>query len=275
VLTPLHRLARIAAVVAAAGLALAAPAAAERFLTLASTTSTENSGLFDAILPLFTNETGIEVRVVAVGTGQALELGRRGDADVVLVHDLRSEQQFVREGHGTARFDVMYNDFVIVGPKSDPAGIAGGSDAAAAFATLAEKQAVFVSRGDDSGTHKAEKRLWRAAKLEPAGDWYREVGSGMGATLNTAAGLDAYTLADRGTWLSFRNRRELAIAVEGDPRLRNPYGIIPVSKAKHPHVKAELARTFVDWLVSPHGQLAIEAFRVDGEVLFHPSAQPE
>jgi tungstate transport system substrate-binding protein len=248
-----------------------------RFITLASTTSTRNSGLLDAILPVFTEKTGIVVRVVAVGTGQALRLARRGDADVLLVHDRASEEAFVAEGFGVERYGVMHNDFVVVGPSADPAEIAGGRDASAALARIAASGAPFASRGDDSGTHKGEMRLWRAAGVDPtgaSGGWYRETGSGMGATLNTAAAMDAYTLSDRGTWLSFRNRRGLAILVEGDPRLFNPYGVILVNPERHPHVKAALGQTFIDWLLSAEGQGAIADFRIDGQTLFFPDAAP-
>lgn len=254
-----------------------APAiAAERFIVLASTTSTEQSGLFGHILPAFKAKTGIEVRVVAVGTGQALDIARRGDADVVLVHDREAEARFVAEGHGIARHDVMHNDFILVGPKSDPARIAGGKDAGAALKRVAETGAVFVSRGDRSGTHLAEMRLWRAAAIEPTqarGGWYREIGAGMGPTLNAAAAMGAYTLADRGTWLSFKNRADLAILVEGDERLFNPYGVMAVDPRRHPHVKAEPAQIFVQWLLSAEGQAAIASFRVGGEPLFFPSAR--
>jgi len=254
----------------------AASVAEERFITLASTTSTENSGLLAAILPRFQERTGIEVRVVAVGTGQALRLARNGDADVLLVHDRASEHRFVAEGFGEKRHDVMYNDFVIVGPRSDPAGVAGTSDAAVALARIAKARAPFVSRGDDSGTHKAEQRLWLAAQVDPgpaSGTWYRESGSGMGATLNSASGMGAYTLSDRATWVAFKNRGELAIAVEGDPRLFNPYGVILVSPERHPHVKAADGRRFIAWLLSAEGQGAIRNFRVQGQPLFHPSAK--
>jgi tungstate transport system substrate-binding protein len=254
-----------------------AQAATGRFLVLASTTSTENSGLFAAILPLFERRTGIQVRVVAVGTGQALRLARRGDADVLLVHDTVAEERFVAEGWGVERFGVMVNDFAIAGPSSDPVGIAGGSDAAAALAKIAARRFPFVSRGDDSGTHKAELRMWKAAGVDPAsasGTWYRETGSGMGATLNTAAGMEAYTLVDRGTWLSFANRRGLRLLVEGDERLRNSYGVILVNPKRHPHVRAEAGRAFIEWILSEEAQDAIGAFRVKGEPLFHPDARP-
>ncbi|MGH0035127.1 MAG: substrate-binding domain-containing protein [Myxococcota bacterium] len=248
-----------------------------RFITLASTTSTRNSGLLDAILPAFTRKTGIAVRVVAVGTGQALRLARRGDADVLLVHDTASEERFVAEGYGVERFAVMHNDFVIVGPGSDPAGVAGSTDAPAALARVARARAAFASRGDDSGTHKAELRLWQAAGLDPrrdSGTWYRETGSGMGATLNTAAAMDAYALTDRGTWIAFENRLDLEIVVEGDPRLYNPYGVILVSPERHPHVKAAEGQAFVDWMVSAEAQRLIAGFEIGGEPLFFPDALP-
>jgi len=256
-------------------LCLASPAASEEkpFLTLASTTSTNDSGLFSAILPQFEADTGIQVRVVAVGTGQALEIGRRGDADALLVHDRASEDRFLAEGHALFRRDVMYNDFVIVGPVGDPAGIRGGAKAAEALAKVAAHKAAFVSRGDDSGTHKAERRLWTAAGIDPSGSsggWYRETGGGMGATLNVAAELPAYTLADRATWLAFRNRRELVVLVEGDASLRNPYGVLVVNPVRHPHVKSELATRFADWLTGSRGFAAIEAVRIDGQPLFFP-----
>jgi tungstate transport system substrate-binding protein len=242
-------------------------------LVMASTTSTRDSGLLDEILPKFQADTGIAVRVVAVGTGRALDLARRGDADVLLVHDRASEEAFVADGHGLARHPVMYNDFVIVGPAGDPAGIRGMDDVGAALARVARSEATFLSRGDDSGTHKAERRLWAAAGLDPTasgGGWYRETGSGMGATLNTASQLPAYTLTDRGTWLSFRNRGGLDLLVEGDPRLRNEYGVIVVSPERHPHVKAEAGRRLVEWLTGDAGRAAIAAFRVAGEPLFFP-----
>ena len=261
----------------ALALLLAVPGArAGDFITVASTTSTQNAGLFDHLLPLFEAETGIEVRVVAVGTGQALRLARNGDADLLLVHDKPSEEAFVAEGYGSQRFDLMYNDFVVVGPASDPAGIAGTDDAAAALAGIAAAKAPFVSRGDDSGTHRREQALWAAAGVDPtgaSGTWYREAGQGMGATLNTATMMEAYTLADRGTWLSMRGRLDLRVAVEGDARLRNQYGITLVSPERHPHVKAEPARRFADWLLSSAGQAAIDGFTIDGERLFIPNAR--
>ncbi|TVQ53128.1 MAG: sulfate transporter [Rhodobacteraceae bacterium] len=260
---------------AASGLALLAapPAAAQAFITVSSTTSTENSGLFGHILPIFTAETGIEVRVVAQGTGQALETGRRGDADVVFVHARAQEETFVADGYGVQRFDVMVNDFVIVGPADDPAGLKQAPDAAAAMAAIAGTGASFASRGDDSGTHVAEKALWEAAGVEPAGGWHLSTGSGMGATLNTAAQAPAYALTDRGTWLSFRNRGPLEIVFEGDPVLFNPYGVILVNPARHPHVKAAQGQAFIDWIVSDVGQAAIASFTVGGEQLFFPSVE--
>lgn len=259
----------------ASGLAMLAalPAAAQAFITVASTTSTENSGLFAHILPIFRAQTGIEVRVVAQGTGQALETGRRGDADVVFVHARAQEDAFVAEGYGVRRFDVMYNDFVIVGPAADPAEVRATDTAAAAMAAIAEAGAPFASRGDDSGTHVAEMALWDVAGLAPAGAWYLSTGSGMGATLNTAAQVPAYALTDRATWLSFQNRGTLEIVAEGDPVLFNPYGIILVNPDRHPHVKAEMGQAFIDWIVSPEGQTAIAGFTVGGAQLFFPSAR--
>ncbi len=247
----------------------------ERFITLASTTSTANSGLFDSILPLFEKASGIAVRVVAVGTGAALKLGERGDVDVVLVHARGAEDRFVASGFGVGRRDVMYNDFVIVGPAADGAAIAGMKDAPAALRRIAAARAPFVSRGDDSGTHKAERRLWAAAGGAPGAgvDWYREAGAGMGATLNTARAMAAYSLVDRGTWLSFANRGDLVALVEGDARLFNPYGVILVNPARHEHVKAADGEAFIDWITGPEGQAAIAAFTIGGERLFTPSAE--
>lgn len=242
-------------------------------IVMAATTSTRDSGLLDAILPRFTERTGIAVRVVAVGTGRAIDLARRGDADVLFVHDRSSEEAFVAQGYGLARRPVMYNDFVVVGPAADPAAIRGLTDVGAALRQIAERGAVFLSRGDDSGTHKAERRLWAAAAFDASATgsgWYRETGAGMGATLNTANQLAAYTLSDRGTWLSFRNRSDLDLLVEGDPRLRNEYGVIVVSPERHPHVKAAAAGKLADWLVSSEGRAAIADFRVAGEPLFFP-----
>lgn len=250
----------------------ATPAAAQEFITVASTTSTESSGLFGHILPIFEKATGIEVRVVAQGTGQALETARRGDADVVFVHARAAEDQFVADGDGVERFEVMYNDYVIVGPEEDPAGIAEASGAADAMSRIAQAEASFASRGDDSGTHQAEQALWEAAAVEPEGAWYLETGSGMGPTLNTAVQLPAYALADRGTWISFQNRGELEALFDGDPALFNPYGVILVNPAKHSSVKADLGQSFIDWLISAEGQAAIAAYQIDGEQLFFPSA---
>jgi tungstate transport system substrate-binding protein len=253
--------------------ALATPlAAAQTFITIASTTSTEQSGLFKAILPAFQKATGIEARVVALGTGQALDMGRRGDADVVFVHDAAAEEKFVAEGHGVKRHEVMYNDFVIVGAKRDPAG-ARGNDVVEALRKIAAAKAPFVSRADKSGTHAAELRYWKMAGIDPGGAWYRETGSGMGPTLNTASAMNGYALADRGTWLSFRNRGELVILVEGDKRLFNQYGVMLVNPAKHPHVKKDAGQRFIDWIVSPGGQAAIAAYRIGGEALFFPNAR--
>ncbi len=265
----------LVAVALAITAATPAAGAADRYITLASTTSTDNSGLFDAILPRFEAATGIAVRVVAVGTGQALRLAERGDADVLFVHHRPSEEAFVAAGYGVERFDIMYNDFVIVGPTADPAGIVGLGDAAAALRRIAAAGALFASRGDDSGTHKKERSLWQAAGIDPAahsGAWYRETGSGMGATLNTAAALDAYALTDRGTWISFNNKAGLALQVEGDPRLFNQYGVILVNPARHPHVKAADGQALIDWLRSAAGQAAIGEFRIAGERLFTPNA---
>ena len=249
--------------------------AAPRFITVASTTSTENSGLFQSILPRFEQATGIAVRVVAVGTGQAIRMAERGDADVLFVHHRPSEAQFVAAGFGVARHEVMYNDYVLAGPRDDPAGVGGGSDVVDALARIAAQQAVFVSRGDDSGTHKRELGLWQAAGIDVAaasGGWYRESGAGMGATLNIASGMGAYTLSDRGTWLNFSNKGELVILVQGDRRLFNPYGVILVNPARHPHAKAADGQAFIDWLLSPDGQAAIAAYRIDGQPVFFPSA---
>ena len=248
--------------------------AQERSITVASTTSTEQSGLFGHLLPRFTARTGIAVKVVALGTGQALEVGRRGDADVLFVHDKAAEEQFVAEGHAPKRYEVMYNDFVIVGPKSDPVK-AAGTDVLEALRRIAAAKVPFVSRGDRSGTHAAELRCWKQAGLDieaVKGDWYKDVGQGMGPALNTASAQNAYVLSDRGTWLSFRNRGELAILVEGDRRLFNQYGVMLVNPTKHPHVKAADGQAFIDWLVSPQGQQAIADYKIGGEQLFSPNA---
>ena len=266
---------RLAAFAMVAALASSGLAAGERAVVLGATTTTANSGLLDRLVARFTEASGIAVRVVVVGTGAALNLGRRGDVDVVLVHDRVSEERFVAEGHGVARHQVMHNDFVIVGPADDPAGIAGTTDAAAALATIAKAQAPFVSRGDDSGTHKAETRLWRATGgVSPGASdgWYVASGSGMGTTLNIAAARGAYTLTDRGTWLSFGNRAGLDVLVEGDARLANPYGVILVNPAKFSHVKAAEGQAFIDWITGAEGQRAIADFTIDGEQPFLPDA---
>jgi tungstate transport system substrate-binding protein len=252
-------------------------AAEDDFIIVQSTTSTQNSGLFDHILPKFREKTGIDVRVVAVGTGQALKNGRNGDGDVVLVHSKPDEEKFVSEGWGVQRHDVMYNDFVIVGPASDPAGVAGLKDADQALAKIAAAKAPFASRGDNSGTHKAELRLWEKTGIDPthaSGDWYLETGSGMGATLNMAVGKHAYTLIDRGTWLSFANKHDFKVLVERDPALFNQYGVILVNPEKHPRVKAEKGQAFIDWLISADGQMAIASYKIDGQQLFSPNAPP-
>ena len=261
---------------AAAGFIAVGPlAATEKFIVVQSTTSIQNSGLYDHILPLFRQKTGIEVRVVAVGTGQAIRNAANGDGDVLLVHSKPSEEEFVAEGNGIARFDVMYNDFVIVGPAEDPAGVAGSNDVVAALSRIARAEAPFASRGDDSGTHKAELALWAEAGMDVAaasGGWYRETGSGMGATLNMGAGMGAYVLADRATWTSFGNKSGHRVLVEGDPRLLNQYGIVLVNPEKHPNVRAGLGGQFLDWMLSREGQAAIASYRVDGKQLFFPNA---
>jgi tungstate transport system substrate-binding protein len=261
----------------AAFLLAAAPGlqAQEKFIVVSSTTSTENSGLFKHILPLFEKDTGIKVRVVALGTGQALDMARRGDADVVFVHDQAAEEKFVAEGYGVQRRPVMYNDFVLIGPKSDPAKIGGGKDILVALQKIGAAKALFVSRGDKSGTHAAELRYWKASGVDldaKKGSWYKDTGSGMGPTLNTASSMNGYVLADRGTWLSFKNRGDLTILVEGDKRLFNQYGVMLVNPAKHPQVKRDLGQQFVDWVVSPKGQAAIASYKIGGEQLFFPNA---
>jgi tungstate transport system substrate-binding protein len=262
----------------AALIALALPgiaAAQDKFITVASTTSTEQSGLFKHMLPAFTKGTGIEVRVVAVGTGQAVSLAQKGDADVLFVHHKPSEEKFVAEGWGVKRLEIMYNDFVVVGPDADPAKINGLTDVGEAFKRIAAAQAIWASRGDNSGTDLAEKEIWQSlgiAVSKSGPDWYRELGQGMGPTLNISAQLPAYTLTDRGTWISFKNRRPLQIHVEDDQRLFNQYGVILVSAAKHPHVKTELGQRFVDWLVSEVGQKTIADYKIEGQQLFFPNA---
>lgn len=250
--------------------------AAEKFILVQSTTSTQNSGLFDYILPLFTQKTGIEVRVVAVGTGQAIKNAANGDGDVLLVHAKAAEEAFVTKGDGVSRADLMYNDFVIVGPASDPAGVSGMSDAIAALKKIAAAKAPFASRGDDSGTHKKEVALWKQAGIDPSvesGTWYRETGSGMGATLNVAVGMRAYAMTDRATWISFANKGDFKVQVEGDETLFNQYGVILVNPAKHPNVKVEMAQSFIDWLLSSEGQAAIAEYKIDGQQLFFPNAK--
>ena len=257
-------------------LAMAAAASAQdRTITVASTTSTEQSGLFGYLLPKFTAATGIGVKVVAVGTGQALDIGRRGDADVVFVHDKVAEEKFLAEGFGVKRLGVMYNDFVVIGPKADPAKIAGNKDVSDALRKIAAAKAPFISRGDRSGTHEAELRLWKQAGVDLAstkGDWYREIGQGMGPALNMASSINGYVLSDRGTWLNFKNRGDLAVLTEGDQRLFNQYGVMLVNPARHAGVKAKDGQAFVDWLVSADGQKAIGDYKVGGERLFFPNA---
>jgi tungstate transport system substrate-binding protein len=247
------------------------------FITVQSTTSTENSGLFGYLLPLFTQKTGIDVHVVAVGTGQAIKNAQNGDGDVLLVHSRADEEKFVAEGFGVKRFDLMYNDFVVAGPAADPAKISGAKDAVASFKAIAEAKAPFVSRGDDSGTHKAELKLWTAAGVDvkaASGTWYREAGQGMGATLTMASTTAAYVLTDRATWSAFKNKGDLKVAVEGDKKLYNPYGVILVNPEKHANVKAADGQKFVDWLISAEGQTAIAGFKINGEQQFYPSATP-
>jgi tungstate transport system substrate-binding protein len=248
----------------------------ERFITVASTTSTEQSGLFRHLLPVFQQKTGIQVRVVALGTGQALDMGRRGDADVVFVHAKPLEEKFIADGFGVRRFEVMYNDFIIVGPKSDPAKVAGSKNVVESLQKIRSAQSAFASRGDKSGTHFAEVELWKAGGVDIArdkGPWYRETGSGMGPTLNTASGMNAYAMTDRGTWLSFKNRGELVIVVEGDRRLFNQYGVMLVNPARHAHVKKDMGQAFIDWVISPEGQKAIADYSIGGEQLFFPNAK--
>jgi tungstate transport system substrate-binding protein len=270
----------ILALMAAALVAVSpiAPRAADNFIIVQSTTSTQNSGLFDHLLPLFTKKTGIEVRVVAVGTGQALKNAENGDGDVVLVHSQPDEEKFVADGWGVTRYPVMYNDFIIVGPASDPAKIANLKQAPEALKKIAEANAPFASRGDDSGTHKAELKLWEEAGVDPkasSGTWYLETGSGMGATLNTAVGKQAYALTDRATWLAFANKDDFKVLVEGDNKLFNQYGVILVNPAKHPNVKAKEGQAFIDWLISREGQAAIASYKIEGQQLFFPNARPQ
>ena len=254
--------------------------AQDKSIVVASTTSTQDSGLFGHILPIFKAKTGIDVKVVALGTGQALDTARRGDADVVFVHAKPAEEKFLAEGFGVKRYPVMYNDFILAGPKSDPAGVKGSKDIVAALSTIKDKGVSFISRGDNSGTHQAELNLWKIANVDIAaekhcgrlGSWYKEIGQGMGAALNTAAASNSYVISDRGTWLSFKNRGDLVIAIEGDKRLFNQYGVMLVNPRKHPNVKTELGQQFVDWLISPDGQKAIADYKINGEQLFYPNA---
>ena len=270
------RFSSLALALLSGAIATFAPASAQdRSIVVASTTSTQDSGLFGYLLPIFKAKTGIEVKVIAQGTGQALDTARRGDADVVFVHAKSQEEKFLAEGFGVKRYDVMYNDFVLIGPNSDPAGVKG-RDIEAALKTIQAKAAPFVSRGDKSGTHSAELALWKQAGIDIAatkGSWYREIGQGMGAALNTAGAMNAYVLSDRGTWISFKNRGDLEIVVEGDKRLFNQYGVMLVNPEKFPSAKKELGRSFVDWLVSPEGQAAIAGYKIDGQQLFFPDSE--
>ncbi len=258
------------------GTTSSAPAQTDSFIVVQSTTSTQNSGLFEYMLPKFTDQTGIEVRVVAVGTGQAIKNAMNGDGDVLFVHAKPAEKKFVAEGYGVARFDVMYNDFVIVGPPSDPAGIKGMTDATDALRKIAEARAPFASRGDDSGTNKAEMRLWKDAGIDPttfSGEWYRETGSGMGATLNTGTAMGAYIMTDRATWIAFNNKGDYEIMVEGDPQLFNQYGVILVNPERFANVNAKAGQTFIDWLLGEEGQEIIASYKLDGQQLFFPNAK--
>jgi len=272
----MHARRSLIAFAAAMLLAGISPASAQdKSIVVASTSSTQDSGLFEHLLPLFKQKTGITVKVVAQGTGQALGTGRRGDADVVFVHAKSQEQKFLAEGHGLKRYPVMYNDFVVIGPKGDPAGIKGVKDVGKALQTIKDKQANFISRGDRSGTHSAELRLWKAAGIDIAkdkGPWYKAIGQGMGPALNTAGASGAYVLSDRGTWIHFKNKGNLAVLVEGDQRLFNQYGVVLVNPAKHPNVKRDLGQAFIDFLVSPEGQKAIASYKINGQQLFFPNA---
>lgn len=268
--------ARLLAILGLLAVSPSATRAETPFITVQSTTSTENSGLFAHLLPLFTKKSGIDVRVVAVGTGQAIKNAQNGDGDVLLVHARNDEEKFVAEGFGVKRYDLMFNDFVLVGPSTDPSKVAGGKDTAAAFKAIAGAQSPFVSRGDDSGTHKAELKIWKDAGVDvktQSGTWYREAGQGMGATLNVASGLNGYVLSDRATWSAFQNKGQLKVVIEGDTKLRNPYGVILVNPAKHAHIKAAAGQSFIDWLISSEGQDAIAAFKINGEQQFFPTAQ--
>jgi tungstate transport system substrate-binding protein len=271
---------RIFIVLAAAGLIAATGTAfaQDKSIVVSSTTSTTDSGLFNHLLPLFKKKTGIDVKVVSQGTGQALDTGRRGDSDVVFVHARAQEEKFVADGYGVRRYPVMYNDFILIGPKSDPAGVKGSKDITAALKKIKEKGAPFISRGDKSGTHSAELRLWKAADVDivkDKGTWYKEIGQGMGAALNTASASNAYVLSDRGTWLNFKNRGDLDIVVEGDKRLFNQYGVILVNPEKHKNVKKAEGQAFIDWLISPEGQKAIADYKVNGQQLFFPNANDQ
>ena len=274
--TAMNMLTRRLLIAVTASLVFAGHAVAQdKSIVVASTTSTQDSGLFGHILPMFKARTGIDVKVVAQGTGQALDTARRGDADVVFVHAKPAEEKFLAEGFGVKRYPVMYNDFILIGPKSDPAGVKGSKDIVAALGSIRAKGADFISRGDKSGTHLAELNLWKVAGIDIAkdkGPWYKEIGQGMGAALNTASASNAYVLADRGTWLSFKNRGDLVIAVEGDKRLFNQYGVMLVNPARHPHVKKEEGQSFIDWLISPAGQKAIADYKIAGQQLFFPNA---
>ena len=271
----INRRTMLAAAVIIATIVAVPARAQDKSIVVSSTTSTQDSGLFGHILPLFKAKTGIDVKVIAQGTGQALDTGRRGDADVVFVHAKSAEEKFLAEGEGVKRYPVMYNDFVLIGPKSDPAGIKGMKDVGAALKAIMSKGASFISRGDRSGTHIAEINLWKASGIDiekEKGPWYKSIGQGMGAALNTASAGDAYVLSDRGTWISFKNKGDLVIEVEGDKRLFNQYGVMLVNPAKHPNVKKELGQQFIDWLVSPEGQKAIANYKINGEQLFYPNA---
>jgi tungstate transport system substrate-binding protein len=272
----LHRRHLLAAAALGAVVLAAPPSfAQDKSIIVASTTSTRDSGLFNYLLPKFKAKTGITVKVVAQGTGKALDTGRRGDADVLFVHAKAAEMKFIKEGYGVKRYPVMYNDFVVVGPKSDPAGIKGMKDVGKALTTIMNKKADFISRGDNSGTNKAELRIWKASGIDIAkkkGPWYKAIGQGMGATLNTAAASNAYTLTDRATWINFKNKRDLVIVVEGDKRLFNQYGIFLVNPKKHPHVKVKLGQAFIDYVTSPEGQAVIKSYKVNGQQLFYPDA---
>jgi len=271
----MKRLHTLAALAVFGALSMMPASAQDKSIVVASTTSTQDSGLFGHLLPAFKQKTGIEVKVIAQGTGQALDTGRRGDADVVFVHAKAAEEKFLSEGQSTKRYPVMYNDFVLIGPKSDPAGIKGTKDIVAALKTVQEKGAPFISRGDRSGTNMAELKLWKVAGIDIAkdkGPWYKDIGQGMGAALNTASASNAYVISDRGTWLSFKNRGDLVIAVEGDKRLFNQYGVMLVNPAKHPNVKADLGQQFIDWLISPEGQKNIADYKINGQQLFYPNA---